>query len=203
MQQCLQDLEQRFHRDDDALPILVKTALMHYQFEAIHPFRDGNGRVGRLLIPLNLIRSGRLEQPLLYLSAYLERHRDRYMDLLFEVSARGAWMEWVTFFLRGVHESAVESLQQAEAMLTLRERYRASLRGARSFGHLERLIDELFLAPSITIPRAAQKLEVTTATASAHIKRLIDVGVLREWTGRKRGQVFVAPEILAFMGARS
>lgn len=202
MHACLDDLERRLHREDEALPILVKGALVHYQFEAIHPFRDGNGRVGRLLIPLMLVRGERLPQPVLYLSAYLERNRERYMDLLADVSRTGAWLAWVHFFLRGVEESAVESLEQAEAILALRQRYHDAVRDARSFGHLQRLIDELFVSPSITIALAAGKLGVTPAAASGHIKKLVAAGVLREWTGRRRDQVFVAPDILAFMRNR-
>lgn len=202
MHTCLDELERRFHREDEALPILVKVALVHYQFEAIHPFRDGNGRVGRLLIPLMLIRAGRLPQPVLYLSAYLERNREKYMDLLLDVSLTGAWLPWVLFFLKGVEESAIESLEQAEALLALRQRYHDAVRGARSFGHLQRLIDELFVSPSTTISLAAEKLGVTPAAASGHIKKLVEAGLLREWTGRRRDQVFIAPEILAFMHNR-
>lgn len=199
MSECLHDLELRINRQDEPLPLLVKTALVHYQFEAIHPFRDGNGRIGRLLIPLMLVRSGRMPQPLLYLSAYLERHRQAYMDLLLEVSRQGAWLEWVTFFLQGVHDSAVGSLQQADAILALRERYHEQVRESRAFGQLQRLIDQLFQSPSTTIALTASQLGVSAATASGHIKRLVEAGVLREWTGRKRDQVFMAPGILAFM----
>jgi Fic family protein len=199
---CLDDLERRLHRKDEALPLLVKAALVHYQFETIHPLLDGNGRVGRLLIPLMLVRTGRLPQPVLYLSAFLERNRGEYMDLMLDVSRHGTWMAWAQFFLQGVAESAVESLEQAEALLALRQQYHDRLRRARSFGHLERLVDRLFVIPSTTIGLAAKHLGVTAAAASGHIRKLVDAGILREWTGRRRDQVFVAPGILTFMRDR-
>lgn len=199
MNECLQQLERMLNRDREPLPLLVKIAAVHYQFEAIHPFRDGNGRIGRLLIPLMLVRSGRMPQPVLYLSAYLERNRERYMDLLLEVSKAGAWLDWMTFFLEGVRQSAEESLSQADAILALRDEYHERMRGSRAFGQLQKLIDELFRSPSTTIALTASRLDVSAATASGHIKRLVTAGVLREWTGRKRDQVFIAPGILEFM----
>lgn len=199
MRECLDAFERRLHVRDEQLPLLVKLALAHYQFEAIHPFRDGNGRIGRLLLPLLLVREGRLEEPVLYLSAYFERHRHRYLDLLLAVSQRGAWLEWVSFFLKGVEESAIESLEQADALLKLRARYHDRFRSARSFGVLQKLIDNLFFAPSTTMTAAAKLLGITPAAAAANIRKLQEGKVLREVTGRKRDQVFVAHEILRFM----
>jgi Fic family protein len=203
MHECLDAFERRLHAEDEKLPLLVKLALVHYQFEAIHPFRDGNGRIGRLLLPLLLVRQERLAEPVLYLSAYFERHRQDYLDLLLAVSQRGSWPEWVRFFLTGIQESAVESLEQAGALLKLRERYHARLRTARSFGSLQQLIDNLFVSPSTTIMMTAKALKITPAAASANIRKLLQAGVVREVTGRKRDQVFVAHEILRFMGGRN
>jgi Fic family protein len=202
MHECLDAFERRIHVRDERLPLLVKLAVVHYQFEAIHPFRDGNGRIGRLLLPLLLVKEKRLDEPVLYLSAYLERHRQAYMDLLLAVSQRGAWLEWIAFFLRGVEESAVESLQQTDALLALRDRYHAQFRAARSFGLLQQIVDGLFVAPSTTIMATAKAFKITPAAASANLRKLQDGGVLREVTGRKRDQVFVAQEILRFMGKR-
>ncbi len=204
MYECLDAFEKRLHADNEQLPLLVKLALIHYQFEAIHPFRDGNGRIGRLLLPLLLVREGRLDDPVLYLSAYFERHRDEYLDLLLAVSQKGVWLDWVRFFLHGVQESAVESLEQAEALLKLRQRYHERFRAARSFGILQQMIDSLFASPSITMMMAAKRFKITPAAASANIRKLQEGRVLREMTGRKRDQVFVADEILRFMdtGAR-
>jgi Fic family protein len=202
MRESLDAFERRLHARDERLPILVKLAVAHYQFEAIHPFRDGNGRIGRLLLPLLLVREKRLEEPVLYLSAYLERHRKEYMDLLLAVSQKGAWLEWVRFFLKGVEESASESLEQTDTLLALRERYHNQFRSARSFGVLQQLIDNLFVSPSITMTTTAKALKITPAAASANIRKLTEGDVLREVTGRKRDQVFVAHEILKFMGKR-
>src|SRR5262249_9179956 len=140
--------------DPDLSPLLVRLALVHYQFEAIHPFRDGNGRVGRLLIPLLLVRHERLRGPLLYLSAYFERHRPTYYDLLFAVSQRGSWTEWVDFFLKGVAESATEAIKQADVLIALRESWRARFETARSSVLLHKLIDHLFETPAIGIADA-------------------------------------------------
>jgi Fic family protein len=202
MRECLDAFERRLHPRDERLPLLVKLAVVHYQFEAIHPFRDGNGRIGRLLLPLMLVREKRLDEPVLFLSAYLERHRQQYMDLLLAVSQKGVWLEWVRFFLKGVEESASESLEQTDALLALRQRYHDQFRAARSFGALQQLIDNLFVSPSITMTTTAKTLKITPAAASSNIRKLTEGGVLREVTGRKRDQVFVAHEILRFMGKR-
>lgn len=197
---ALDDLEQYLHREpaDHDPPLLVELALVHYQFEAIHPFRDGNGRIGRLLVPLLLCSRGRMRDPLLYLSSFFERHRATYMDLLLRVSQRGDWRAWVQFFLEGVIESANEAVQQVEGLLTLRDRYHKQFQAARSSALLQRLIDELFQSPAITIGRAAKLLHVTPAAASYNIGKLQASGMLTEATGRRKNKIFIATEILAF-----
>ena len=200
MHEALGRWERDLHLQPDPLPLLLRLAVAHYQFEAIHPFRDGNGRVGRLLIPLLLCAQERLSDPLLYMSAFFDRHRDEYMDLLLRVSTRGAWREWVGFFLRGVAECARDGQQLTDGLLSLRERYHGLVRSARSSGLLATLIDDLFRVPSITIGRAASLLGVTPAAASYNLRKLQDINVIAEMTGRTRGQVFVAREILSFVG---
>lgn len=214
MRQALDDFEKYLHlephtgpagsaiigdENPELSPLLVRLALVHYQFEAIHPFRDGNGRVGRLLIPLLLVSHGRLRGPLLYLSAYFERQRPTYYDLLLAVSQRGAWTEWVDFFLRGVAESATEAIEQADVLIALREKWRAHFETARSSVLLHNLIDHLFETPAIRIADARKLLRVTTASASANIKKLVGAGIVEERTGRKRDQVFVAMDIIRLM----
>lgn len=201
MRKALHDLESYLNRDQtpDRDPLLVQLALIHYQFEAIHPFRDGNGRIGRLLIPLLLVSHRRLDGPFLYLSAFFERNRDRYMDLLLRVSQLGDWVSWIDFFLRGVYESASEANEQALALLDLRQQYHRRVQKGRSSALLIRLIDELFQRPSITISQAAALLNVTGPAARNNVHRLVSEGILREVTGRKRNQVFVADEIVSFM----
>lgn len=201
MTKALHDLESYMNREQTPGrdPLLVQFALIHYQFEAIHPFRDGNGRIGRLLIPLLLVSHRRLDGPFLYLSAFFERNRDRYMDLLLRVSQLGDWVSWIDFFLRGVYESASEANEQALGLLDLRQQYHRRVQKGRSSALLIRLIDELFQRPSITINQAAALLNVTGPAAANNVHRLVSEGILREVTGRKRNQVFVADEILSFM----
>lgn len=201
MQQALAEFEVYLNQEPNLEidPFLVRLALAHYQFEAIHPFRDGNGRVGRLLLPLLLCSHGRLDAPLLYLSAYFERSRRRYMDLLLRVSQRGEFMPWVEYFLQGVEESATEATEQAVALLELRQAYHRGFQTGRSSALLIRLIDHLFEVPSITINQAAELLGVTHQAASNNVRKLVDAGILREVTGRRRSQVFVAPRIIEFM----
>jgi Fic family protein len=197
----LGDLERFLNEEEPELPLLVRIALAHYQFEAIHPFRDGNGRIGRLLIVLLLVREGALPAPLLPISSYLERHRERYMNLLFAVSARGAWLEWIRFFLEAVAESAERAAEQVEGLLELRGRWHARFQAARSSALLLKLVDALFQTPGVTIAQAAALLGVTPAAATANVAKLVEAGILREITGRKRDRIFLAREILTFMSA--
>lgn len=200
MQDTLAHWERDLHLDEDPLPFLVRLALAHYQFEAIHPFRDGNGRLGRLLIPLLLCERQRLSAPILYMSAFFERYKQEYVDRLLRVSTVGDWEGWVVFFLRGVAESATQGLRLTEELLALRERYHGTVRSARSSGLLGTLIDELFRVPSITISRTAELLAVTPAAASYNLRKLVTLGIVSEVSGRTRGQIFLAKEILDFVG---
>jgi Fic family protein len=134
------------------------------------------------------------------MSAYFETHRREYVDRLLRVSTHGDWLGWVSFFVRGVVECASDGLVLAQQLIDLRERYLAQVRTARSAGALARLVDELFRVPSITIGRATNVLGATPASASANLGKLAELGVVAEVTGRQRNQVFVAHEILAFVG---
>jgi Fic family protein len=198
MRENLDEFEKYLHDEKVDLPLLVKLAVSHYQFEAIHPFRDGNGRVGRLLIPLIMVAQERLDDPLLYLSAYFERNRTEYVDLLLQVSQEGAWLPWVKFFLRGVAATAEDACQQAEDIMALRQNYHRRFQTDRSSARIIRLIDELFQTPSITINGAARILELSHQGAANNIHKLERAGVLREVTGQRRNQVFMADEILRF-----
>jgi Fic family protein len=196
LKQCLHELEEFIHESDDTLPHLVRLALVHYQFETVHPFRDGNGRVGRLLIPLLLCTYERIDKPALYLSPHLERHRSEYTDLLLKVSQTGDYLSWVRFFLEAVEGSALESVTRAEALLALRESYHARLQSTRSSALLLRLVDNLFERPSTSIGVAGEIMQVTPAAAAANLRKLVDAKILVEVTGRRRDQRFVAPEII-------
>ena len=197
MEQGLDDLEKYLHRPqtEESPPLLIDLALVHYQFETIHPFRDGNGRIGRLMVPLILSQHGRLATPLLFVSGYLERHKRRYMDLLLKVSMKGAWLEWIEFFLDAIKASAVDGANRAKRLLALRQEYVNRVQSARSSALMVKLIDELFRRPSITFGEAARLLDVTPAAANANVRKLEEAGVLTEITGQARNMIFAAQGI--------
>jgi Fic family protein len=182
-----------FLQDRGGFPELIQCALLHEQFEAIHPFLDGNGRIGRLLITLFLIERGRLSQPLLYLSAYIEAHRQEYYDLLQKVRTQGDWNSWLHYFLRGVEETSKQAIQQAGALMGLREQLHVDV---RSKPKAAALIDPLFTNPYMTVSRASELLHVSLPTARQVVKVLEESGVLQEVTGRAWGKTYVAPRIL-------
>lgn len=184
---------EHFLHERETLPDLVQCALMHEQFEAIHPFLDGNGRVGRLLITLFLIERGRLSQPLLYLSEYIERHRQDYYKLLQRIRTHGDWHGWLVFFLAGVAETATRAVAQAGRLMDLREEYRARLKAAPRA--LE-LLDELFTNPYITVARAAAALKVSNPTARQAVAALERAGMLEEVSGRTWGKLYLARPIM-------
>lgn len=195
MEEALGALEQYLHASSP-LPPLVRLALVHYQFEAIHPFLDGNGRIGRLLMALLLCHEGLLAHPLLYLSAYFEQHRQEYYRLLLEVSHAGRWMPWIEFVLAGVAEQARDALWRTETLLNLWQQYHQRFAVARSSALLLRLVDDLFEYPVLTISRAAKVLGVTQRAASLNIQKLVDAGILTEVTGRARNRLFAAQAII-------
>lgn len=197
---ALDGLERYLH-SQEVLPPVIRLALIHYQFEAIHPFLDGNGRVGRLLVSLLLNHWGLLPQPLLYLSAYFEANRDTYYRLLLEVSTRGSWSAWVSFFARGVADQATDAVTRSSRLLALREAYRLRLQTARGSALPLRLVDELFMRPAVTIGGAQAALNVTWRAAQQNVERLVAAGVLEEVTGRARNRVYVAREIVGLLEA--
>ena len=187
---------EKFLHAPTRLPPLVRLAQVHYQFEAIHPFLDGNGRVGRLLISLMLCHEGLLPQPLLYLSAFFERRRQDYYRLLLEISRSGAWMEWIRFFLQGIADQSRDAVGRSARLIDLRHAYRRRLEAARSSALLLRLVDDLFEHPVITIQQAARRLGITHRAAGLNIDKLVAAGILREVTGRKRYRLYAAREII-------
>jgi Fic family protein len=199
MRRALDAFEKYLH-GDDVQPRLVRLAFIHQQFEAIHPFLDGNGRIGRLLISLLLVEWGLLPLPLLYLSAYFERERQAYYDLLWAVNARGDWRAWVLFFLRGVAEQAQDAGARAKRLQDLQAEWRGRLMGARSSALLLRLTEELFRTPIITVPHAGRILSVTHRSATQAVERLVAEGILQPTPGRVRNRQFVAQAILDIAG---
>jgi Fic family protein len=195
MHEALAALEGYLHLDDAYAP-LIRLAFVHYQFEAIHPFIDGNGRVGRLLLTLLLVHWNLLPMPLLYLSAYFEKHRERYYAHLLDVSQRGTWRAWVLFFLEGVAEQSVDALSRAKQLNDLQNDWRTRLTHARTSALTLRLAELLFEHPVLTIPQAEQALGVTYRTAKLNVDKLIEAEILVHAGQSTSGKVFVAREIL-------
>jgi Fic family protein len=198
MTACLYDLEAYLH-SAVALPPLARIAAVHYQFEAIHPFLDGNGRVGRLLVSLLLQEWGLLPKPLLYLSAFFESRRDEYYERLLAVSTEGDWQGWLRFFFEGVSVGSRDVIDRARRLIELREDYHARVQVTRASALLLKLVDHLFESPAIRIGMAQEHLGITFRAASQNVQKLVDAGILHEATGRDRNRVFVAREILALL----
>lgn len=168
--------------------------MAHYQFETIHPFADGNGRVGRMLITLMLIESGVLPQPLLYMSPWLERHKDRYIDLMYDVSRNGNWLAWIAFFLDAVTESALGTIRVVERLQDLQLRYRDRFQTARRSALLPRIIDLAFEQPALTITQIADRIGVGYQTVANNVAVLVKAGVATEVGSHPK--VIVFAEIL-------
>ncbi|HEY4443375.1 MAG TPA: Fic family protein [Steroidobacteraceae bacterium] len=176
---CMDDLEKYIH-SNASVPLLVQLALIHYQFEAIHPFPDGNGRVGRLLIPLILCEKKALTQPLLYLSTFFEKHYDKYIDLMLNVSKKGEWEKWIEFFLQGVASSANNAIKKSTRLQELHKEFMGKVRSARASALLAKLVDELFDVPATTVPHAMRDLNISYNSAKNNLKKLKDLGIIKE-----------------------
>lgn len=201
MRRALDNFERWLHVEDD-LPELVRVGLAHAQFETIHPFQDGNGRVGRLLITFILVHRRVLHRPLLYLSVFLRRHRAEYYDRLMAVRDSGDWEGWTRFFLRGVAETAEESTETVRAILDLRQSH-ARLLEERSLGlNGMRLYDLLLSRPRLTVGLAAERLHIAFPTANKLIDRFVELQILREVTGRRRNRIFSFEPYLALFEDR-
>ena len=184
------DLLERYIHGQSQLPPLVEVGLIHYQFETIHPFLDGNGRLGRLLVAFLLVERELLPQPLLYLSDYFERHRSDYYDRLQAVRERGEMTQWLDFFLSGISEQAAEAVRCAEELADLRETYRTRLSGSRS--RAIEVVDLLLQNPILIASRVAAELGMTGQSAMNHLRRLRDEGIVQElpgFPGRSKGWV--------------
>lgn len=190
MTTALHDLEKFLHADDDLLPMLARCGLVHAQFETIHPFLDGNGRAGRLLITFQLVHAGVLHRPLLYLSYYIKRHKAEYYDRLTAVREDGNWEGWLRFFLRGVAETAEEATTTAEAIVGLREGHREFLQNEGLGLNGLRLLDLLFRRPLINVNLVKDRLDVAFRTANDLVDRLVALELLEEITGGQRNRVF-------------
>ncbi|HNT77625.1 MAG TPA: Fic family protein [Anaerolineae bacterium] len=175
---------------------LVRLAFIHYQFEAAHPFEDGNGHIGRLLLSLLLVSWDLLPLPLLYLSAYFERYREDYYSHLRAVSERGDWSEWVIFFLNGVADKVKDAVVRAKHLQDLREAWRERLAQIKAPANTLTLAKNLFLNPFITAPQAQEFLGVIYRTANATIERLEEANIVQQVPERGHPRQYVAGEIL-------
>ena len=191
----LDQLEKFIHAGSE-IPTLVRAAMIHYQFEAIHPFLDGNGRVGRLLMILLFCEWGILPQPLLNLSVYFEQYRQEYYDRLLAVSQRGEWDEWIRFFLRGVSIQARDSVVRLGQLQSLRTKYQAVVESERNTQRMEQVLDFLFMRPILSVRQLEDGLAINFTTAKRYIEKLVRAGILHEVTGYARNRIFRADEIL-------
>ena len=200
VQACMADLERFIHDADDGLPVLVKAGLAHVQFETIHPFLDGNGRVGRLLITLMLCDAGLLREPLLYLSLYFKRNRSTYYRLLNDIRLTGDWEAWLRFFLTGVREVAEEAFAAARSVSDRIREDRARIgRLGRRADSARRVHQSLVERPANNIGDLARRTGLSAPTVAAVLRLLEDLGMVREVTGRQRGRIYTYERHLAVL----
>lgn len=198
--EAMSALEKYINTKDEEIPTLIQLALIHYQFEAIHPFPDGNGRVGRLLIPLILYERKEISQPLLYMSSYFEKNYEDYIDHMLAISKMGLWTSWISFFLEGIEETCKDAITRAQSLQTLQKNYYGKIQRARSSALLGQLIELLFEHPAITVPYAAERLQISYNAAKNNINRLVEAQILRSSRGDSRPMVFVAADIVNTIG---
>ena len=195
MHECLGQFEKFLH-DKDNFPGLIQCAFIHYQFEAIHPFLDGNGRVGRLLITLFLCERQYLIYPMLYLSAFFEKYRSEYYERLLAISEKGEWEEWIKFFLRAVAFQSKDAVENSKAVLNLLDKYRKQIHEQHVSSYALKLLEEVFRNPFITIPYASHQLKTTYPTAKSAVEKLVRAKILTEISNKKWSKVFCAKELL-------
>jgi Fic family protein len=190
LMECLGDLE-RFLHDRKTYPLLIRAALAHVQFETIHPFLDGNGRLGRLLITLMLCHEKALREPLLYLSLYFKTHRDRYYELLQSVRTKGDWESWIEFFLEGVAETSDQGIATARRLLDLFDADHQKIAAlGRAASSALRVHAELKRSPLLAVPLAAQRLGLSQPTVQKSLSHLTRLGIVEETTGKRRSRLY-------------
>jgi len=178
--ECLDPLEKYFHQTKTEYDPLVNCTLIHYQFEAIHPFNDGNGRVGRLLFALMLKQLCSLSKPWLYMSEYFEKNREEYTQRLFNVSASGDWEGWIEFCLRGMAIQARDTIQRCDRLQKIKEAFMNKLAEVGGAVRLNQIVESIFHAPFVRINDLPKKLGITYPTAKADVERLVEAGILSE-----------------------
>ncbi|KUK53362.1 MAG: Uncharacterized protein XD78_1265 [Desulfotomaculum sp. 46_296] len=198
MVKAMNDLELFIH-NENALPILIKVGLVHCQFETIHPFLDGNGRIGRLLITFLLCQQKIINSPLLYLSFYFKKNRTEYYDWLMKVRNKGDWEGWLKFFLKGIIEVSKQATRTARDILELQMKYKEKVIQSINSPNALRLLDLLYLKPILTITEAANELDLSYPATSNLFERLISLGILKEKTARQRNKSFAFLDYLEIL----
>lgn len=197
---CMAELERFLHTRDDGLPLLLRAGLAHVQFETIHPFLDGNGRVGRLLVTLLLCHAGALREPLLYLSLFLKQHRERYYDLLNYVHRTGDWEEWLAFFLEGVQVTATGAVDAARQIGQMFQKNHERIeKTGRRAGSAVRVHEALKARPILPLSEVCKRTTLAFPTATRVMELLVEKGIAREITGKRRGRLFVYDKYLAIL----
>lgn len=197
LRSCLDAFERFVNQPPADIPSLIMIALSHYQFEAIHPFNDGNGRLGRLLIVLSLCRSGILRQPLVYMSGHFAAFESEYKNLLLRVSTQGVFKEWIEFVLVGFASQAQEADGRVDRLIALRNQFVASVTGRRASSLLIKLVDSLFDRPVVSVPYVEKLLGISTTAARRHIESLLDKNVLEPLELQGKANWFIANQILS------
>ncbi|CAC9969184.1 Fic domain protein, Pden_3305 type [uncultured Gammaproteobacteria bacterium] len=198
--ELMSDLEQFLHKRN-SVPDIIKIAIIHYQFETIHPFLDGNGRIGRILIPLYLVNKGLLSKPLLYMSAFFEANKENYYKKLMDVRLKNNFSDWILFFLKGVEQTASHSIETLVAILEMKDNLTQKIHnkpGNRSSNNL-RLLDELFKTPFIQVNQVKEKLCVSPTTAKYIVDDLVEIEILQELTHNKRNRLFAFQPYLSLL----
>ncbi|MCE2469229.1 MAG: Fic family protein [Dehalococcoidia bacterium] len=196
---CMGALEAFLHTEDDGLPVLLRAAIAHVQFETIHPFLDGNGRTGRLLITFLLCQAGMLRDPVLYLSLYFKQHRERYYDLLDNVRRTGDWEAWLRFFLEGVRDTAESVVATAQRLYEIFRDDRDRISAGSRAGSLLRVHQHLMRSPILSVTEARRLTGLSYSACASALAQLENLGVAREITGRRRGRLFVYDRYLAIL----
>ncbi len=191
-------LEYINHNDENEIE-LYKVGITHYQFEAIHPFRDGNGRLGRMLIVLQLVKEGLLSHPLLYISEYFTRNRSKYIELLYNTSSKGELEEWMLFFLKGLEEQAKKSLELLTKIDEYKKELHKKINGISSNPRIHNLIDQLFKQPYITVEDVKEVLKVTYSSAWEQVKKMVKADILKEVDTEGRKKVYLAYKIMELL----
>lgn len=200
MANAMSELEKYINEDDDSLDVLIQSALIHYQFETIHPFLDGNGRIGRLLITLFLCQREILTRPVLYISYFLKQNRIEYYDRLMEVRKKGNYEQWIRFFIEALYQTSEDATQTIDLLVALRNKNRAAIEGiGRSRESVRKVFDYIEKSPIIDIRKTSTELEMPYSTVSRAVERLCALHILQQTESAKRNRCFAYEEYLSIL----